>query len=110
MIGLPCPDQLGDKEVGVEEVHVLVQEPVEDEQPIGPRREGGQGHEAGITCGSHREGSKVPQLSVSQCQGGGKITEIRGKKPTPRHSGMTECSRTFTITTHSCSHPQLQNI
>lgn len=34
-------DQLGDEKVGVEKVHVLVQEAMQDEQAVGPGRENG---------------------------------------------------------------------
>lgn len=33
-------DQLGDEEVCVEKVHILIQEAVQDEQAIGPGRQG----------------------------------------------------------------------
>lgn len=41
LVRLSCSDQLRDEEVCVEKVHVLIQEAVQDEQAVGPGRQGG---------------------------------------------------------------------
>lgn len=43
-------DQLGDEEVGVEKVHVLIQEAVQNEQAVGPGREGGVCERVPASC------------------------------------------------------------
>lgn len=60
LVRLPRPDQLGDEEVGVEKVHVLVQEAVEDEQAVGPEDKGG----ARLRPGALRAGRAHSWLSV----------------------------------------------
>ena len=36
LVGLPSADDLRHEEIGVEKVHVLIQESVENQQPVGP--------------------------------------------------------------------------
>lgn len=40
LVRLSCADQLGDEEVCMEKVHVLIQEAVQDEQAVRPGRQG----------------------------------------------------------------------
>lgn len=42
LVRLSCSDQLRDEEVCVEKVHILIQEAVQDEQAVGPGRQGGR--------------------------------------------------------------------
>lgn len=61
LVRLPRPDQLGDEEVGVEKVHVLVQEAVEDEQAVGPGDKGGARLRPGACgLGGRTSGSATP--------------------------------------------------
>lgn len=54
LVRFSCSDQLGNKEVCVEKVHVLIQEAVKDEQAVGPGRQSGGGSEVGALS-SHPE-------------------------------------------------------
>lgn len=48
LVRLSCSDELGDEEVCVEKVHVLIQEAVQDEEAVGPGR---QGQDEGLGLG-----------------------------------------------------------
>lgn len=76
-------NQLGDEKVCVKKVHVLIQEAVQDEQAVGPGRQGGVRVEVVPSSPAQRQlvpvSSSSPGAARAEVTGsGGRGTELRG--------------------------------
>ena len=62
LVGLPSADDLRHEEIGVEKVHVLVQESMENQQPVGPEVTGKE-QSCWISGGRYREESLLSAVN-----------------------------------------------